>query len=265
MEKQERTDLLIRVLNELNRFLGSSDSATPAEFGVFRDTILGRLRAVGCVKVDFEKKIRAVESSMEQKMVSLKRQLENKWRALDHFEASVRKLDSTRVQWKARYAEKEGELDAAKVSYKREACPRWTNTDKQASNAELNRLLSTLKASSRHSPDAADARSLNERASTAERRANNASNQMAQLEARITELQSRSIQAEDKWAARVKEYENRLRIAGEKIKTEKQGGRERARQLEDQVRELERQVEAARRRGTRADGIVASAAHLLPH
>lgn len=42
--------------------------------------------------------------------------------------------------------------------------------------------------------------------------------------------------AEDKWEARVKEYENRLRIAGEKIKTEKQGGKERAVQLEQQVR-----------------------------
>ena len=94
----------------------------------------------------------------------------------------------------------------------------------------------------------------------------------------MAEQQSRAGQAEDKWAARVKEYENRLRIAGEKIKTEKQGGKERARNLEEQVRfveidisldgaklrELERQVEAARRRNQRAEGVVASAQHLLP-
>ena len=42
--------------------------------------------------------------------------------------------------------------------------------------------------------------------------------------------------AEGKWEARVREYENRLKIAGEKIKTEKQGGKERAAQLESQVR-----------------------------
>ena len=64
----------------------------------------------------------------------------------------------------------------------------------------------------------------------------NATNQLALLEQKLAELQARSGQAENKWEARVKEYENRLRIAGEKIKTEKQGGKERARELESQVR-----------------------------
>jgi len=77
---------------------------------------------------------------------------------------------------------------------------------------------------------------LTERALSAEKRTSRANNQLEQLEAKLAELQSRAGQAEDKWAARVKEYENRLRIAGEKIKTEKQGGKERARQLEEQVR-----------------------------
>jgi len=56
------------------------------------------------------------------------------------------------------------------------------------------------------------------------------------LEQKLAELQGKSGQAENKWETRVKEYENRLRIAGEKIKTEKQGGKERARELEEQVR-----------------------------
>jgi hypothetical protein len=59
---------------------------------------------------------------------------------------------------------------------------------------------------------------------------------LAILEARIAEMQAKAGQAESKWEARVREYENRLRIAGEKIKTEKQGGRERAKELEVQVR-----------------------------
>jgi len=79
-------------------------------------------------------------------------------------------------------------------------------------------------------------RSLTERAQSAEKRAINATNQLAQLESRVAELQAKSGQAENKWEARVKEYENRLRIAGEKIKTEKQGGKERANQLEAHVR-----------------------------
>ena len=48
---------------------------------------------------------------------SLKRQLDSKWRALDNFEASVKKLEATKMQWRAKYATKEGELDAVKVSH----------------------------------------------------------------------------------------------------------------------------------------------------
>jgi hypothetical protein len=71
---------------------------------------------------------------------------------------------------------------------------------------------------------------------SAEKRASNAARQLALLEDKLAEQQGRAGQVEDKWAARVREYENRLRIAGEKIKTEKQGGKERARHLEEQVR-----------------------------
>jgi hypothetical protein len=41
--------------------------------------------------------------------------MEQKWRALDNFEASVKKLELTRSQWRSKYAMKDGELDAAKV------------------------------------------------------------------------------------------------------------------------------------------------------
>jgi len=46
---------------------------------------------------------------------SLKRQLDQKWKALDNFEAAVKKLELTRQQWRSKYAIKEGELEAAKV------------------------------------------------------------------------------------------------------------------------------------------------------
>ena len=46
---------------------------------------------------------------------TLKKQLEQKWRALDNFEAAVKKLEITRMQWRTKYSMKEGELDAAKV------------------------------------------------------------------------------------------------------------------------------------------------------
>ena len=105
----------------------------------------------------------------------------------------------------------------------------------QARNTDLSQQLSGIKAGSSSDWSAAQ-RGLKERAEAAEKRAQNATNQLSQLEAKLAEVQLRAGSADDKWAARVKEYENRLRIAGEKIKTEKQGGKERARQLEEQVR-----------------------------
>ncbi|WWD18405.1 hypothetical protein CI109_102855 [Kwoniella shandongensis] len=244
-QRQERSELLLRVFKDVNRFLGTEDHTTPANFAVFRDTLLQRLRSMIHVRMDFEKKIKETESNMDQRMASLKKQLEQKWRALDNFEASVKKLELTRMQWRSKYAVKEGELEAAK-----------------SRNTELSQQLSSVKAGST-TESSSHIRSLHERAQSAEKRAQQASNQLAMLEARVAELQSKNGQAENKWEVRVKEYENRLRIAGEKIKTEKQGGKERALQLEAQVRDLERQVQDARRRNQRAEGVVATAAHLI--
>ncbi|EIW73667.1 hypothetical protein TREMEDRAFT_26645 [Tremella mesenterica DSM 1558] len=246
-QRQERSDLLLRVFKDINKFLGTEDHTTPVNFTAFRDALLQRVRAINQVRSDFEKRIKETETSVDQRMVHLKKQLEQKWRALDNFEAAVKKLELTRMQWRQKYALKEGELDAVKTK-----------------NQELLRQLSSPSNLSASPPQTAQLRSLHERCSSAEKRESVAKRQLADLEARVAEMQARAGQAEAKWEARVKEYENRLRIAGEKIKTEKQGGKERAAQLEGQVRELERQLENARRRNQRAEGVVASAAHLMP-
>lgn len=150
---------------------------------------------------------------------------------------------------------------------------------RQVRNTELSHQLAGAKAGSSTS-DTSSLRSLTERAQAAGNGGQNSTKQLALLEQKLAELQAKNGQAENKWEARVKEYENRLRIAGEKIKTEKQGGKERARELEGQVRyadrawtialadvrrrELERQVDLARQRNRRVEGVVATAAHLLP-
>jgi len=46
----------------------------------------------------------------------LRRQLDQKWRTLDQFEASLKKLETSKIQWRAKMAIKDGELEAAKVS-----------------------------------------------------------------------------------------------------------------------------------------------------
>ena len=124
-QRQERSELLLRVFKDVNKFLGTDDHATPANFAVFRDTLLHRLRAINGVRSDFEKRVRETEASVEHRMAALKKQLEQKWRTLDNFEASVKKLETTRMQWRSKYSIKDGELEAAKVSsYVRAPFPR---------------------------------------------------------------------------------------------------------------------------------------------
>ncbi|KAE8538720.1 hypothetical protein D1P53_005083 [Cryptococcus gattii VGV] len=245
-QRQERSELLLRVFKDVNKFLGLEHHTTPANFALFRDTLLQRLKSMMSVRAEFEKKLKDTEASVDQRTASLKRQVEEKWRTLDQFETAVKKLELTKREWRSKFAIKEGELQAV-----------------QARNNELSSQISSLK-SDTATGSSSQIRSLTERAIAAEKRAQTASNQLASLEERLAEYQTRYGQAESKWEARVKEYENRLRIAGEKIKTEKQGGKERALQLEAQVRELEKQVQEARKRNQRAEGVVASAAHLLP-
>lgn len=250
-QKQERSDLLLRVFKDVNRFLGAEDNTTPHNFNVFRDTLLQRMRSISGARSDFDKRIKEVESGMEKSMTRLKRQLDAKWRALDGFEASVKKLELQRSQQRTKLAQKDGELDAARGRV-----------------AELQRELNVARArrdsSSGSSPSSsADLARAAERADRAERRLRDALVTLQALEKRLAEETARSAGAEGKWEARVKEYESRLRIAGEKVKAEKQGGKERAKQLEEQVRDLQTRIDHANVHNRRAENVVANAAHLL--
>jgi len=53
---------------DLNKFLGSKETSPPANFGVFRDTLLVRLKAVNQVRVEFERKVKETELTVEQKL-----------------------------------------------------------------------------------------------------------------------------------------------------------------------------------------------------
>lgn len=103
----------------------------------------------------------------------------------------------------------------------------------QITNSELQSALS----SNRKGPaDPMEIRSLTARAQTAERRLTNVQNQLALAEEKITSMGQKTTVADTKWEARVREYESRLKAAEEKVKRERQGGKERAVELESQVR-----------------------------
>jgi len=238
-QKQERTDLLVRVLKDVNRFLGVEDTVSPANFPAFRETLTNRLRSINAARADLDKRVKDSESRMEQKLGSLKRQLDTKWRVLDSFEGSIKKLEAQKAQWRQRVNSKEAELDAAK-----------------ARNNELTKELALARAaeaSAASDVSAATLRQLQERAQVAERRSSSATKAVTELEERLAEIQKKHSRAEEKWEARVKEYETRYRQAQERIKAEKQGGKERAMQLEAQVRYVI-VLDSTDSQGTRAPG-----------
>lgn len=85
-QRQERSELLLRVFKDVNRFLGTEvslrirlpflpiklkfcqDHTTPANFNTFRDTLLTRLRSMNGVRTDFEKRVKETEASVDQRM-----------------------------------------------------------------------------------------------------------------------------------------------------------------------------------------------------
>ena len=60
--------------------------------------------------------------------------------------------------------------------------------------------------------------------------------QLLAAEEKLTSINQKTAVADNKWEVRVKEYEGRLKMAEEKIKRERQGGKERALELETQAR-----------------------------
>ena len=95
--------------------------------------------------------------------------------------------------------------------------------------------LGTVKKSGSGS-DAMELRSMTSRAMTAERRLNVAQNQLVIAEEKLAQAGQSTVTATTKWEARVKEYESRIKATEEKYKRERQGGKERATELENNLK-----------------------------
>jgi uncharacterized membrane-anchored protein len=105
----------------------------------------------------------------------------------------------------------------------------------QGRQRDLQSQLSSLRATS-SADGSSELRSVTARAMSAEKRVNALSNQLASLQAQVAEQEGKHADATSKWEARVAEFEKRLKAANEKVKAEKQGGKERALQLEMTVK-----------------------------
>lgn len=166
----------------------------------------------------------------------MRKQLDFRWKQIDKFEAALKTVAETRATWRKKLSSKEGEVEALKVSFVLHptSCPLANTMLLQATNSELQaQLVSTRKPGT---ADAMEVRSLTTRATIAERRLANVQNQLLASEEKITVLNEKTAASDAKWEARVKEYEARQKVMEEKVKRERQGGKERALELENQMK-----------------------------
>lgn len=164
----------------------------------------------------------------------MRKQLDLRWKQIDKFEASVKTLAEAKALWRKKLSAKEGEIEALQVRFS----PHFfiyaiLTVIRQATNAALQSHVVSRKG---QQGESMEVRSLTARVQTAERRAINLQNQLVAAEEKVTTINQKTATSDSKWEARVAEYEKRLREAQEKVKREKQGGKERALELETQAK-----------------------------
>ncbi|KAI0363416.1 hypothetical protein BV20DRAFT_145345 [Pilatotrama ljubarskyi] len=243
----ERNTLLLTIYQYMDKIVGvdktpkhgQAETKPFTNFSVFHDNLITRLKALSQIQNDFEKRVKEAEQRYTDKLNDMRKQLELRWKQIDKFEASVKALAEAKAVWRKKLSAKEGEIEAL-----------------QATNAALQSHVVSRKG---NQADSMEIRALTARAQNAERRAINLQNQLAASEEKLTAVNQKTTVADSKWEARVQEYEKRLRAAEEKVKRERQGGKERALELENQMKSYQRQIELAQKRIQTLNEIIESA------
>ncbi|KAF8162679.1 hypothetical protein B0H34DRAFT_290369 [Crassisporium funariophilum] len=242
----ERNTLLLTIYQYLDKILGvdktpkkgnQAETKPFTNFSVFHDNLITRLKALSQIQLDFDKRCKDVEARFADKLGEMRKQLDGRWKQIDKFEASLKTYADTKTAWKRKFSQKEGELDAIK-----------------ATNAEMASQLATIKRPG--GTDAMELRSMATRATNAERRLNNAQNQLLTTEEKLASMNQKTLVADNKWEARVKEYEARLKAADERVKRERQGSKERVAELENQLKNLQKQFELAQKRNNQLNDVM---------
>jgi len=242
----ERNTLLLTIYQYLDKILGvdktpkksgQAETKPFTNFSVFHDNLITRLKALSQIQMDFDRRCKEIEGRFAERLGDMRKQLDNRWKQIDKFEVSLKSYADTKVAWKRKLSQKEGELEAIKA----------TNTEMATQLSNMKRPAGT---------DTMELRSLTSRAANAERRLNNAQNQLVTTEEKLTVLNQKTAAADGKWEARVKEYEARLKAAEERVKRERQGSKERVAELENSVKSLQRQLELAQKRNNQLNDVI---------
>ena len=65
--------------------------------------------------MDFERRCKDAEAKFSERINDMKKQLDNRWKQIDKFEASLKTYAETKAGWKKKLFQKEGEVEALKV------------------------------------------------------------------------------------------------------------------------------------------------------
>ncbi|KIM80008.1 hypothetical protein PILCRDRAFT_9896 [Piloderma croceum F 1598] len=202
---------------------GQAETKPFTNFSVFHDNLITRLKAPSQIQLDFDKRCKEAEVRFTEK--------------LDWFESSVKTYAETKAGWRRKFGAKEGELEAIK-----------------AANTDMASQLASQKRPGQN--DGMEVRALFARATNAEHRLINAQNQLVAAEEKMTAMNQKNTSADSKWEARVKEYESRLKAAEERVKRERQGSKERVAELENNLKNLQRQFELAQKRNQQLNEVI---------
>ncbi|KAK2460714.1 hypothetical protein APHAL10511_007184 [Amanita phalloides] len=234
----ERNTLLLTIYQYMDKILGvdrtpkkggQAETKPFTNFSVFHDNLISRLKALSQIQLDFDKRVKEAEARFTERLTETRKQSDQRWKQLDKFEASLKTYAETKSQWRRKFSAKEGEIEALKT----------LNADLSAQITNAKRPVVS---------DSMEMKSLSARAANAERRLTNAQNLLHTFEEKITVMNQRNTVTDTKWEVRVKEYDARLKAAEERVKIERNGNKERIRELERTISRLQRQLDLAQKR-----------------
>ena len=94
---------------------GQAETKPFTNFGVFHDNLITRLKQLSQIHVDFERRAKEAENRFADKLIEMRKQLDNRWKQIDKFEASVKTLAEAKATWRKKLSAKEGEIEALQV------------------------------------------------------------------------------------------------------------------------------------------------------
>ncbi|KAF9204957.1 hypothetical protein BGZ49_004666 [Haplosporangium sp. Z 27] len=225
----ERNSLLLTVLQHLESILGGDsrldNNVLPkpsANFAYFSTHLVSRLKSLSKLFILFEKKGKELEDKATSQMIHLKKQLDIKLKQLDGFEANVRAAADRQRKWREQVVKS-----------------RADNEELLAKQQQLNKIIIELKA--RAGPS--------ERAQDYEARCK-------QAERKLQMEKTRTMDAEERWNARLRELEKRTKDAEERVKRERQGAKEKVAGLLDQNNTAQKTIENLQRKNDQLQELV---------